>query len=120
MTLSLREKFALGLGATCTIFPSMIVAGFMPLWDVLPFAGWLTIATLGSGIAGAIGTPRAARGAIAGGLIGGGALLGLVAYTIVRYAIIPVDSFLHLELAIGACLGAIPGWLLYDQWARHQ
>ena len=119
MTLSLREKFALFLGTASTVVPGMIVAGFMPLWDVLPFTGWLTIATLGSGIAGAIATPRAARGAIAGGLAGGGALVGLIAYTAIRYAIIPVDTFLHLELAIGALLGALPGLALYTRWARR-
>ena len=39
-----REKWAGIFGGVVSIIPAMIVAGFMPEWDVLPFAGWLAVA----------------------------------------------------------------------------
>lgn len=119
VTLSMRQKLALALGSACTMVPAMIVTGFMPEWDVLPLTGWLTIATLGSGLAGAIGAARSARGAIAGGLTGGGAMLGIMAYMAIRSAILPIDTYLRLEFAIGAVFGAIPGMLLFRFWVRR-
>lgn len=113
-----REKWAGYLGLFTTIVPAMIVAGFMPEWDVLPFAGWLAIATLGAGLAGAIATPLWARGAVSGALAGAGALVGIVVYVAVRGGLTDHHTYLSIELVIGALLGAAPGMILYSKWAR--
>ena len=71
-----REKWAGIFGGVVSIIPAMIVAGFMPEWDVLPFAGWLAIAGVGAAIAGVIIAPSI-RGALAGALAGVGLVLGV-------------------------------------------
>ena len=70
MALSSREKRALFLGTLTTLFPGMIVSGFMPELNVLPAIGWLSIAMVGAGVAGALAAPppRRIRGAIAGAI----------------------------------------------------
>ena len=113
-----REKWATNFGLGMTIIPAMIVSGFMPDWNVLPSVGWFGIATVGAGIAGAIATPLWLRGAIAGALIGAGVLLGIWRYVIIRAGITGHHTFLKIEIALGAILGAIPGILLFSNWAR--
>ncbi|MBI2194095.1 MAG: hypothetical protein HYU36_19135 [Planctomycetes bacterium] len=118
MNESPRETWAAYLGGAVTIIPAMIVSGFMPKWNMLPFTGWLAIATVGAGIAGAIATPRWARGALAGALAGAGVLLGMSLYVALRAALTGNNTFLKIELGIGAVLGAAPGMLLFTHWAR--
>ncbi|NEQ97225.1 MAG: hypothetical protein F6K30_10960 [Cyanothece sp. SIO2G6] len=115
-----REKLALYLGIICTIIPGMMLSGFLPGADVLPLLGWLGIAAGGAAIAGAIATPRWLRGAIAGALIGIGVLVGLLLYIELRTMILNSDTFLRLEIAIGAGLGAIPGFILFATWAKAE
>src|SRR5687767_4407612 len=79
-----REKWAMWLGILATVLPGMIPSNFMPKWNVLPFIGWLAVATVGSATAGAIAAPRWFRGAIAGALAGVGALLGIWLYVLIR------------------------------------
>src|SRR5438132_8049830 len=113
-----REKWATYLGLFVTVIPAMIASGFMPEWNVLPFLGWLAIATLGAGIAGAIATPLWSRGALAGALMGAGVLLGIWLYVTIRAGLTGHHTFLRIELAVGALLGATPGMLLFYKWAR--
>jgi hypothetical protein len=113
-----REKWAGYLGLFFTIIPGMIVSGFMPAWDVLPFQLWLAIATAGAAVAGAIATPRTLRGAVAGAVAGAGVMLGIFAYVALRAGISGNHTFLKLEIMIGALVGAVPGALLYAKWAR--
>ncbi len=113
-----REKWAGYFGLFMTLIPAMIVAGFMPEWDVLPFVGWLAIATVGAGVAGAIATPLWGRGAVAGALAGAGVMVGIVVYVAVRGALTDHHTYLSIELVIGALLGAAPGMILYSKWAR--
>jgi len=99
------------------VFPSMILAGFMPDWNVLPLAGWIAI----SATAGAVGAciawpPRIAsflRGAIAGIVIP----FALIPYVAFRLAL--GNTFFNLELIIPGLIGALPGWLAYKgiSWA---
>ncbi len=114
-----REQAGIWIGMIATIFPGLMVSGFMPDWNVLPFGGWLAIAGVGSAIAGAIATPRLVRGAIAGLLAGLGAMFGLWLYVMVRSALIPSNTFFNLELVIGGMLGAAPGLVLFAAWARQ-
>lgn len=113
-----REKWASYLGLFVTLIPAMITSGFMPDWDVLPFETWLAIATLGAAVAGAIATPRLARGALAGALAGAGVMIGVWAYVAIRGGLTGNHTFLKIELVIGALIGAAPGMVLYDKWAR--
>ena len=114
-----RETWAIYLGMAATIIPAMIASDFMPAWNVLPFGGWLAIATAGAGVAGAIATPFWVRGAMAGALAGCGVLFGMWLYVAIRTALTGNNTFLKFELVIGAVIGAAPGLLLYGKWARQ-
>jgi hypothetical protein len=118
MSESPREKWAGYFGLGVTIIPAMIVSGFMPDWDVLPFGVWLAIASTGAAVAGAIATPKLIRGAIAGGLTGAGILVGVWLYVEIRAWLTGHATFMKLELVIGAILGGTPGFLLFARWAR--
>lgn len=104
------------VGAIAAIVPALIVAGFMPGWNVLPLGAWLGIAGAGGATGGAIAAPRPLPGLVAGAVTAAGALLGVVAYVFVRSFI--SDSVFHLEIAIGALLGGAPGFILFMKWAR--
>src|SRR5688572_11952367 len=95
-----REKWAGYLGLFATSFPALIASGFMPAWDVLPFAVWLAIAAVGAGIAGAIATPLWSRGAVAGALAGVGGVVGTWLYVAIRSGLTGHSTFLKLELVI--------------------
>lgn len=119
--LSPRHNAALIVGSAVTLVPAMIMAGFMPEWNVLPATSWLAISAIGSAVAGVIGFPRQwLRASIAGAITGSGALIGLLAYTYLRYLIFDSDTFMRLELVLGASLGAIPGCLLFRYWVKKQ
>ena len=115
--LSPRHNAALIVGSATTLVPGMIMAGFMPEWNVLPATSWLAIAAIGSAVAGVIGFPRQwLRASIAGAVTGSGALIGLLLYVYIRSLVIDNGTFLRLEFAIGVSLGAIPGILLFRYW----
>jgi hypothetical protein len=115
---SRREMWALYIGLAFTIIPAMIAANLMPDWNVLPFWGWLTIAGVGSAVAGIIATPYWLRGMVAGALAGAGVLLGVWLYVAFRVWLTGNNSFFKIELMIGAILGGGPGLILYQAWAR--
>src|SRR6187399_3319221 len=93
-----REAWASYLGIFAIILPALIASNFMPAWNVLPFWGWLAIATAGAGIAGAIATPFWRRGGISGALAGAGALLGIWLYVAIRTALTGNNTFWKVEL----------------------
>ncbi len=105
-------------GSLGIIVPGMIVSGFMPELNVLPFFVWWGIAIL-CGIIGGflVGTPRIAA-AIAGGVIGAGALIGVAFYVDVRSLMIESDTYFSFELMIGALIGAAPGLALFGFIAK--
>jgi hypothetical protein len=111
-----RETAGLIVGAVATVVPALIVSGFMPGWNLLPLGAWLGIAGAGGAIGGTIAAPRPVPGLVAGAVTAAGALLGVVGYVFVRSLI--SDSFLNLEIAIGALVGAAPGLILFMKWAR--
>ena len=104
-----NEKIGSWLAVFSVLVPALIVSGFMPVFNILPFSAWLTIATIGSSIGGAIYTKRLYLGLISGGLSGAGALLGIKYYVFFRHFFIEGHTFSSLEILIGAALGAIPG-----------
>ena len=114
-----REKVGFYVGTAFTIIPAMIASGFMPEWDVLPFGGWLALAVVGGAAGGAIATSRTASGAACGALAGLGAVLGVYVYVLVRAALVG-ESFFRVELVIGALIGAAPGMLAFQRWARDR
>ena len=117
---SRRETWALYVGLAATIIPGMIASNFMPAWNVLPFEGWLAIATVGAAVAGIIATPYWFRGMIAGALTGAGILLGIWLYVALRVWLTGNNSFFKIELVIGAIIGGGPGLILYGAWARDK
>ena len=113
-----RQKLSLYLGIICTVLPGMILSGFLPGAEIMPLLGWMGVAAGGAAIAGAIATPRWLRGAISGALIGIGVLMGLVLYIELRTMILDSDTFLKIEIVIGAAIGSIPGFILFAKWAQ--
>ncbi len=113
-----RETWAIWVGVAFTAIPSMIASGFMSDWNVLPFAGWVAIATVGSAVAGIVATPLFVRGAISGALTGFGMIMGTWLYVVFRTLIIDSSTFWNIELVIGGFLGAAPGMMLYSAWVR--
>ena len=113
-----RQKLALYLGIICTVIPGMMLSGFLPGANIMPLLGWLGLAAGGTAIAGAIATPRWLRGAISGALIGIDVLMGLLLYIELRTMLLNSDTFLKLEIAIGAGIGSIPGFILFAKWAQ--
>lgn len=106
-----NEKAGLFVTVMSVAFPALIVCGFAPDFDVLPYVGWLVIAGGGAALGIALYTREWVHGAVAGGLIGCGALLGIEGYIAARDLLIRSDTFLDWELLIGACVGAIPGFV---------
>lgn len=102
------------------IIPGMIVAGFMPDWNILPSYGWLTVSVVGAGAGCAIATKRLFLGSFCGGLVGAGAITGLTTYVDIRIYFIKSTSIYSLELLIGAIIGAVPGLLLYFLLIRRK
>ncbi|EAQ80309.1 hypothetical protein [Blastopirellula marina] len=97
------------IAAITIILPSMIVSGFMPEWNALPYFVWLAIAGAGGAVGAAIYTLRWIHGGIGGAVMGVGAVVGVHAYVILRSMLIDSGNFFSLELLIGAGLGALPG-----------
>ncbi|MFT7642651.1 MAG: hypothetical protein ACI9G1_004409 [Pirellulaceae bacterium] len=110
------EKVGYFIGMVGIIFPSMIVGGFMPDWDVLPLWGWIAISGLSGGIGFAIAaTPRLA--AFFGGLVGGGCIpLAVMAYVYYRSQL--GNTFFNIELLIPGFIGSLPGVGAYFLLAR--
>lgn len=115
----LHETIGTYLAIVSVIVPAMLVSGFMPDWNVLPFAVWMLIASVGAAIGGAMSTRRLLLGGLAGALVGAGALLGIYYYVGIRAALTGSTTFVNVELAIGAAIGAIPGLLLYFLLAKR-
>lgn len=95
----LRERVApvvLGLGVG---IPALIVAGFMPAWNVLPLVGWAAIAAIAGAVGGALMAERGRGVAAAMGLLGAPAsIAAIVAYTQARAAL--SSTYLSIEFLI--------------------
>jgi hypothetical protein len=115
-----REYWAEYLLLAASVIPAMIAIGFMPAWNVLPLGGWLAIATLGAGIAGAIATPLWRRGLISGLVAGAGIFAGMWLYVTIRTSIQHDIRVSKPELVVGAMIGWAPGLILYYTWARSK
>jgi hypothetical protein len=113
-----RENWAEYFGLAASVIPAMIATGFMPAWDVLPHIGWLAIATVGCGIAGAIATPLWRRGLISGLIAGAGIFAGIWLYVAARTNLLVHHKIYRFELGLGAMIGWAPGLILYYTWAR--
>lgn len=116
--LTTRQKTGLWVGAAFAVIPGLIVAGFFPDFNVLPTWIWLLIATIGSAVGGSIAASRMLFGALTGGLAGLGAVAGILGYIEFRSTILPTESFMRLEIAIGALLGAAPGMASFFRFAK--
>ena len=112
------ERIGGWIALIAIILPGMIVSGFMPEWNVLPFHLWLIIATLGGALGGALAVEKRIPGLISGALVGAGALFGIITYVSIRASLTGNNTFLKIELALGALIGAIPGLLVYYFVAR--
>lgn len=109
-----REKHGSTIGSALVILPGMIASGLVPAWDLSRFVGRLAIAMVGGAIGGAIATPRTLVGLAAGAAMGAGTLLGMEVYVLVRGTLTGHDTYLQVELVIGAA----PGGLVYYKWGR--
>ncbi|MEM0962384.1 MAG: hypothetical protein AAGK21_07630 [Bacteroidota bacterium] len=104
------------LGAAAGVFPGLDASGFTPLIGLDPLAAILLAAT-GGAIAGALaGVSSRARGAITGVLMCAGMTAGLLGYVYLRTTVLPTDTFLRLEIAVGLLIGCIPGVVLMNRW----
>ena len=101
------------------VVPGLIVAGFFSDFNVLPTWAWMFVATAGGIVAGLVAAKRKFVGAIAGGIAGLGVIVGIVGYLAIRNALLPTETFMRLEIAIGALIGAAPGLIAYCKLARN-
>lgn len=105
------QKFGYFIAGIGIIIPSMIVSGFMPLWDVLPFPVWLLI----TGGLGGVGMAVAHQPRVASMI--GGAVAGVcIPFALIGYVELRImlsDTFLNVELVIPGIIGALPGFGLY-------
>ena len=111
------QKVGMWIAILTVLFPSMIVSGFTPDWNVLPLWMWISISAAGAGIGMAIGY-RPMLAALLGGATGGACIpLALIGYVIVRVML--TETFINLELLIPALIGALPGIAVYKTvaWA---
>ena len=91
--------------------PTMIMAGFMPDWNVLPAWAWITISSVSCGIGMSISAePRAA--ALVGGLIGG-ACIPIAVYYYVEWRVALTPTFWSIEFVIPGLIGSLPGFGAY-------
>jgi hypothetical protein len=115
-----REHWSEYFLLAASVIPAMIATGFMPAWNVLPLAGWLAIAIVGAGIAGAMATPLWGRGLISGLIAGAGIFAGIWLYVAARTSMINSITVSKPELVIGAMAGWAPGLILFFTWARRR
>lgn len=113
-----REHWAEYLLLAASVIPAMIATGFMPSWNVLPVGGWVSIAIVGAGIAGAIATPLWGRGLVSGLVAGAGIFAGIWVYVLARMSVLGNVKVPKPELVVGAMIGWAPGLILYYAWAR--
>ena len=108
-----REHWAEYLLLATSVIPAMIATGFMPAWDVLPRGGWLAIAIVGGGLAGALGTPLWTRGLVSGLIAGIGIFAGIWLYVAARRSGSNEVRVSRPELVVGAMIGWAPGLILF-------
>lgn len=96
-----------------TIIPAMIVSGFMPDWNVLPFELWLSLAAVGGAVGGFVWAEgqRWPVGILSGGIGGAGVVGATFAYVSWRVAF--SETFWSIELVLPALVGLLPAWGLY-------
>lgn len=104
------------LAVAFTVIPAMILSGFFPEWNVLPFENWVLIATIGTGICTAFLVPRWYKGLLTGAIIALGALYGLYYYVPFRIAFISNSAIFRIEIALAVLIGAIPGVIVLFAW----
>ncbi|WP_165246367.1 hypothetical protein [Paludisphaera soli] len=115
-----RENWSEYLLLAVTVIPAMIANGLMPSWDVLPFGGWMAVATLGGAVAGAIATPLSLRGLVSGLVAGVGIFAGIWLQVALRSWLTAGAAIWRPELVVGALIGWAPGIWLHHAWARPQ
>lgn len=108
-----RQKVGAYLFFFSTIIPGMIVSGFMPDWNVLPFEVWLSIAAVGGAAGGAVWAEdqRWPVGLLSGGIGGAGVVGVTFAYVVWRSAY--SQTFWSIELVLPALVGLVPAWGAY-------
>jgi dolichol kinase len=106
-----RKKIGTYVFAFATIIPALIVSGFMPDWNVLPFWGWGLIAAIGGALGGFIwGEGREWQAALAGFVSGFSCILALEGYVHIRNHI--SHTYLSIELLIPFGLAMLPGYFI--------
>lgn len=111
------QKFGTWIAILGVTFPSMIAAGFMADWNILPLWMWISISAAVAGIGVGIGY-RPMIAAFLGGVIGGASIpIALVVYVVIRARL--TETFVNVELLVPAVIGALPGIAVYKfvAWA---
>src|SRR5437016_4793716 len=113
-----QERWASRLAFVTSVLPGMIAINIFPSWIVLPPSAWFAVALIGGGISGAIATPRFNRGIVSGFVLNSGMFGGIWFYPLLCTWITGHRPVRPYEAVFGACIGAIPGLILYCRWAR--
>lgn len=115
--LSRRARAGSIVAGLFVMIPALIVTGFMPELDVLPWWAWLGVCALGGAASGALWDERRPLLGAAAGLVGGGCVLAAtVAYILFRAEL--SDTFLTVEFVIPMLIGALPGGVIH--WVGHR
>jgi len=101
-----------------TLIPAMIVSGFFPEWDVLPFSTWVIIASIGTGLVLSLIVPKWYKGMIVGIIAALGVLYGLHYYVILRTELTGSYMVMRIEIILAALIGGFPALLLFFNWAN--
>lgn len=110
------KNFIAILAVAFTVIPAMILSGFFPEWNVLPFYNWVLIAAIGTGICAALLVPHWYKGLLTGAMIAIGALHGLYYYVPLRVAFFSNATILRIEIVLAVLIGAVPGIILLFAW----
>lgn len=103
------------VGLVFALLPGLDAAGITPFFGltVLEAAG---VSALGGALAGAWTAAPRARTAAVGALMALGSTLGMLGYIALRTHVLDTGSLFRLEVALGALLGFVPGYLLMRHW----
>jgi len=108
----MRGNIASVMLGLLVLLPGMVVSGFMPELDVLPFWGWCLVTAFGGLLAGAIGIEqRPLLGAVSGFVGCLGTVPAILFYVDWRSSL--SDTFMTIEFVVPMLVAMVPGFVVF-------